>query len=103
MVFDILAIEVLVPEARAPLAIPARVALKFTEPRVLSHETLSFASTPPLGDGFNILLRWHVLIVVVLVRATQHAGKKDTMDKHEKLYRLCASPDHRATPTARRR
>jgi hypothetical protein len=97
MVFDVLAVEVLVPAARTPLAIPARVALAFPKPRPLSHESLSFA-------GANLPLRWHVLIVVALVVATEDTGHKSGVDHGEKTPLLLAcSFDHRVTPTVRRR
>ena len=77
MVFDVLTVDELVPEARTPLAIPARVALSFPKPRPLSHETPSFANA-------HLSWRWHVLIVVGLVRGGQETGRNSRVGFGEK-------------------
>lgn len=75
-VFGVRAVDVLALEARTPLAIPARVAVSFTEARLLPHESLSWTATRALGVGVNIL-RCHVF-VVVLVRTScpRHLAEK---------------------------
>jgi len=57
MALDVLAVDVLVPEARTPFAIPARVALAVTKARPLPQESLPWTSKRLLGAGVNILLR----------------------------------------------
>ena len=92
MVFNVLTVEVLVPEARTSLAIPARVALSFPKPQPLSHETPSFADA-------LLLWRWHVLIVVgLVVRGIEETGRNSGVDNGEKTPPLLAcSFAHRVT------
>ena len=95
MVFDVLTVDELVPEARTPLAIPARVALSFLN--------RGRSRTKPLLSRTRTSWRWHVLIVVGLVRGGQETGRNSRVGFGEKTTPLLAcSFDHRVAPTVRR-